>query len=224
MRALQREKHSRWTENPCGYATLEADARPRNPKADGTDTILANPESSSILLEHSISSLLSHRLLFLRSVPALSPRPPRSLASLTPVASALATYIAVSPLNLIRSLPVWFPRPPGVGYSVTMHERRLISIPATPPFPPSLSLPDLSFPRRETSTDLRRCWGTCGKSLAGFRNTAHSSLLSSLKSHQLCRINRIGQAATDSPLARSILLRIDVPGNKYNHFANYFLM
>lgn len=69
-RVFQREKHSRRAGRTLAarrergriQTTLEADARPRNPKADGTDTILANPESSSILLEHSISSLLSRRL------------------------------------------------------------------------------------------------------------------------------------------------------------------
>lgn len=97
-------------------------------------------------------------------------------------------------LNLIRSLPARLPKPSGVGYSVTVHERRLISIPATPPSP---SLPSRTA-HGETSPDLRRCRGTCGKSLAGFRNAARLSLLSSLKSHQLCRMARIEQAAMDS--------------------------
>lgn len=131
MRAwCQREKHSRRMENPCG---LEADARPRNPKADGTDTILANPESSSILLEHSISSLLSHRLLFLRSVPALSPRPPRSLAPHPGRIRSRHLYSRLSPESYPESSRLVSQTGEGVGYSVTMHERRLISIPATPP-------------------------------------------------------------------------------------------
>lgn len=85
------------------------------------------------------------------------------------------------PSNLIQSLPAWFPG--RIGYSVTEHEHRLISIPATqlPSFPsPSATLYPLprilcfrsSLPRTspsstiETSTDPRRCRATCGKSLA----------------------------------------------------------
>ena len=55
-------------------------------------------------------------------------------------------------LNLIRSLPARLPKPSGVGYSVTVHERRLISIPATPPSPslPSHTAHGRNFHRSAT--------------------------------------------------------------------------
>jgi len=108
-------------------------------------------------------------VLFLRSVQTpssllpLFPSPPQSLASLFLAAFALTTYIAASfslslslllsrSLNLIRSLPARLPKPSGVGYSVTVHERRLISIPATPPSPslPSHTAHGRNFHRSAT--------------------------------------------------------------------------
>lgn len=112
------------------------------------------------------------------------------------------TNPSLRPSNLIRSLPARFPG--RIGYSVTAHEHRLISIPATqlPPTPtpwPPLDFPSsilhpshrsrarslarcfsaLSTPTIETSTDPRRCRATCGKSLAESPDSARfKSLLS----------------------------------------------
>lgn len=73
-----------------------------------------------------------------RPYPAVSSRHLLSLsASLSPPLPLLLC------LNLIRSLPARFPESV-VGYSVTVHERRLISIPAAPPPPTPAALASLT--------------------------------------------------------------------------------
>lgn len=134
-RASQREKHSRWAENPCGHATLGSRCTSEESKSgrDGYD-----PGESRILLN------IARALNFLPIKPPASPilvsfsssaapfrsrrrSPPLIPRSLFLVAPSLTTYsrlfLSRSLLNLIRSLPARLPKPSGVGYSVTVHER-----------------------------------------------------------------------------------------------------
>ncbi|KAL2725724.1 TLE3 protein [Vespula maculifrons] len=155
------------------------------------DTILANPKSSSILLEHSISSLLSRRLLstlFLRlrlhllfpQVPPLPPSPPPPAAS--PAASPPPPFPVPSSTSPPLPLPLSQPTPTRILLRVFLPVSRPDS------FTTCLLAKNYSTPREEENERTNEA--TTGKSTFALSDKVFGDLSSSYLSWEfICLCN-----------------------------------